>query len=537
MKTMRWILDRVFGTKMEQETNRYLSQLALAPALASRKNATGVLQRFKSAPGPHVALGETAWGEPVIVPLHELTPAFGLVTGGTGSGKSMFALLILNALIETAPGERVTGWGVVDPKGDLFYGALFLLHERLKRLSRSDPVAAEVLRRRIVIFDFSPRDPVSSFNILGRWPDAEPDFFASNRADLLLDLLEGGDGLSLGGTAALQRLLLLLSEIGLPITSLTDVLHDEGLRGRHLASCRNGSVTAYFARQFPGVPKPTLAAIERRMEALFASEGVRLALAGNTAPDFRKFQDDGKIVLINCFGANIARSVRRLLQALVVSDIRQSAFTRREKGNPFLWLCDEAQNFFSTTKLRDNMSDLLTMARSFGTHFLYLTQNIATAVQDARMLSVLHTNIRWAFAMRGEPADCAFLKPALPVTGRRVRPQVNPFAEKSFYPVAEERALALDEISALPDRAGYLWFKARSEEAIKIKTQELTIPQGDDLEMATSSIRRDPGIGMRYSRREYERLIAERDEEWREEKGTLGASMEEAYRRAHGVAP
>jgi len=532
---MGWLLDRFFGNKIQQETERYLRQLALAPTLASQRNVADFLQGLGAASGPHVNLGENAWGQVVVVPLDELTRAFGMVTGGTGSGKSMFALLILKALIAAAPGAQRRGWGVVDAKGDLYQGALYLLQERLTQLSRTDPAAADALRRRIVIFDFSSRDPLSSYNILARWPDAEPDFFASNRADLLLDLLEGGDGLSLGGTAVLQKLLLLLSEARMPITSLTDVLHDEGLRSRCLAECPNRSVTAYFARQFSGVPKPTLAAIERRMEALFASEGVRLALAGNTAPDFRQFQDEGKIVLVNCFGGNIARSVRRLLQALVVSDIRQSVFARRKKENPFVWLADEAQHCFSTAQLRDSMHEIICMARSFGTHFLFLTQNIATAVPDARTLAVLHTNVKWAFAMRSDPSDCTFLKPALPVTGRRVRPQADPFGEKSFYPIAEERALALDEIAHLPDRTGFLWFKGRAAEAFKIKTRELAIPQGRDLELATRSLRHDSGVGRRFSRAEYERLIAERDRAPAEEEDSLRASLEEAYRRARGA--
>jgi len=446
---MRWLLDQFFGAKIEKETDRYLGRLALSPTLASQKNAAELLQGFASAPAPRVTLGRTPWGQRVVVPLDELTRAFGLVTGGTGSGKSMFALLILKALIETSPDARPIGFGVIDPKGDLFQGALFLLHERHARLSGTDPSAAEALRRRIVILDFASRDPVSSYNVLARWPEAEPDFFASNRADLLLDLLEGGDGLSLGGTAVLQKLILLLSESLLPITSLTDVLHDEGLRGRLLASCRNRTIATYFARQFAAVPKPTLAAIERRMESFFASEGVRLALSGNTAPDFRRLQDKAKIVLVNCFGENIARSVRRLLQALVVSDIRQSVFARRDKENPFVWFTDEAQHCFSSPQLRDSMNDIVCMARSFGTYFLFLTQNIATAVQDARMLAVLHTNVKWVFAMRGDPSDCAFLKPALPVTGRRVRPQADPFAEKTFYSISEERALAVDEVARL----------------------------------------------------------------------------------------
>ena len=127
-------LDQFFGARVEKETERYLGQLALLPTLASQKNLAELLQGFASAPGPHVTLGRTPWGQPVVVPLDELTRAFGLVTGGTGSGKSMFALLILKALIEKAPDARPIGFGVIDPKGDLFQGALFLLHEALRAL-------------------------------------------------------------------------------------------------------------------------------------------------------------------------------------------------------------------------------------------------------------------------------------------------------------------------------------------------------------------------------------------------------------------
>ena len=77
----------------------------------------------------------------------------------------------------------------------------------------------------------------------------------------------------------------------------------------------------------------------------------------------------------------------------------------------------------------------------------------------------------------------------------------------------------------------------RAAEAIKIKTQELAMPQGRDLELATLPIRSDPTIGMRLARQEYERLIAERDRQWAaEEESDLGASLEQTYRRARGVS-
>ena len=531
---MNWLLDPFFGRLIGRETERQVQKLKRLPEITSRKKAAELLDRLRKFSGPNVTLGETSWGEPVIVPLEFITNAYGLVTGGTGSGKTVFALLILQALIERTGKGKPLGFDVLDAKGDLFTGALYLVQKHLEYLADHNPQAARELRRRIVICDFSSRDPITAYNILARWPNTEPEFFAFSRADLLLDLLGGGDKLSLSGVALLQKLLGLLSEFGLPITYVTEVLQDEQLRMRLVAECRNSSISRYFVRQFSGVPKPTIAALHRRMEGLFASEGVRFSLSGETAPDFRRLQDEGKIVLINCFGETIPRSVRRLLQGLVLSDIRQSVFARRQKESKFVWFCDEAQNFFLTEKLRDNMADLLTMSRSFGSFCTFLTQNMTTAVQDTRMLRILHTNLRWAFSMRGEPSDCEFLKAVLPVTGRKPCPQPNPFEEKRFYSLSEERTMALNAIANLPDRIGYLWFKHLSAEALKIETQELTLPQGRELEAATRTVRNDPSIGGRMSRRVYLRTIEERNRKWDEEQESVDLRLEQTYQRLHG---
>jgi hypothetical protein len=531
---MRWLLDQLFGRRLRRDADRYLTDLARSSERASRRTATQLHAQLAAAPGPHVTLGVTSWDEPARVPVAELLGGHSLVTGGTGSGKTRFALLLVRALLEYSTNGVPSGFGVIDPKGDLYHGALYLIGKRLSELSKRDPAAAEDLRQRIVIYDFALRDPVSPYNILARWPATESDFFAATRADLLLDLLPGSDHLSLGGIGVLQKLILLLSECGLPITSVTDVLHDESLRRKLVASIRNRRLAGYFAQQFPSEPKATLAAIERRLEALFASEGVRLALAGDTAPDFRRCQDESRIVLVNCFGTSIARSVRRLLQGLVLSDVRQAVFARSCRDRRFLWICDEAQNFLLSEKMRDNMTDLLTMSRSFGSHFVCMTQNVSGALQDAKMLKTLYTNLRWSFSMRGEPGDCAFLKPVLPVTGRRARPHTDPFREPEFYSLAEERALVLDEIAALPDRVGYLWLKARSKEAVQVRTSELALPEGRELDEATQPVRGDATIGLRMPRDTYERAIASREERWQTEPKDLDAKFEAAYRRARG---
>jgi hypothetical protein len=341
--------------------------------------------------------------------------------------------------------------------------------------------------------------------------------------------------LSLGGSALLRKAILLLSEFGLPIGWLDELLFDDASRGKLLARSTNKDLVSYFTYQFPNTPKQTVAALSRRMEALFSSGALRCVLSGQTAPDFRALQDDGKIILINCAGPNLSRSVRRVLQALIVSDFCQAIFSRERPEAPFLFVPDEAQNFFITERLRDQMTDFLCMSRSFGVHGLFLTQCVTTAVQDSRVLSALHTNVRWSFAMRGEPSDAAYLKGALPVTGRRLRPQTSPFEEPSFHTLGEERSIALDGVANLPDRTGYLWLKSRAREAFLMRTADLYIPVPTELEQENLPLRRDPTFGMRQSKKEYDRITESRRAEWQSEPPSdMGATLAGAYRRARG---
>jgi hypothetical protein len=534
---MRWILDQLFGKRLHEHTARYLEALRRAPMRASRSNATEFAASLGELSSHAIFLGESPSGEKVSIPMSDVLNSHAMVTGGTGSGETRFALLILKSVIGLLPGDRTVGCCVLDPKGETFAGALYLLKQRIGELGKAE---ARELRRRIVVIDFSLRDPVSSYNILARWPNAEADFFAGSRADLLLDLLPGSDALSLGGSALLRKAILLLSEFGLPIGWLDELLFDDALRSRLLARSANTDLVAYFTRQFPNVPKQTIAALSRRMEALFSSDALRCVLSGRAAPDFRALQDEGKVVLINCAGANLSRGVRRLLQALVVSDFCQAVFSRERRSTPFLFVPDEAQNFFITERLRDQMTDFLCMSRSFGVHGLFLTQSITAAVQDSRVLNTLRTNVRWSFAMRGEPSDAAHLKGALPVTGRKARTRTSPFEEPSFHTLSEERSIALEGVANLPDRMGYLWLKSRALGAFLMRTADLDLPIASELEQEILALRCDPTFGMRQSRKEYDFTAEQRNREWRAETSTssdLSVTLTGAYRRIRGEEP
>lgn len=531
MKTL-WLADQLFGRHLRRGTAEYLRDLSQGPILASRRTTTAVLNELRAAPGPEVRLGRTPWGETVVVPLIELVKACGLTTGGMGCGKTMFAMLPIEAMIELLPTLHGIAFGVLDAKSELFERALYLL---VRRLGELDGSGTQALLERVVIIDFSSREAISPYNILARWPYTEPDFFITSRLETLRELLPAGEKLSLRGAAVLKNVLTLLSEFGLPLTYLDRVLSSDEVRGKLLLRSRNPDVKFYFKNHFPQEGKQTIAALRARMDALFASEGVRLALAGSTAPDFRRLQNQGKIVLINCAGPTITRGVRLLLQGLVLSDIRQAIFARpNQPAVTYLWVADEAQNFFLTRQQQENMADILTMARSFGSFFYFLCQNISTAVPDARILETLHTNIRWSMTMRSTPKDAAFLRAALPITGRRRRPDAHPFREPAVYSPEEERTLALEGIAHLPDREGYLWLRTRSPEAIKLRTRQVPLPDGPAFRQVVEMARRDPRLGGRLPIAAYERVIEERDRAWlgnEERGGDPREGMAAAYRR------
>jgi hypothetical protein len=529
MSKLAWIADKLSRKRLVAATNRHLTSLAHAPTRAARSVASDLLRTLANEPGPMVNLGETTWGEPVSVPLAEFVKACGITTGGMGSGKTMAACLMLEAFTANLPQLETMSFGVLDAKGELFDRAVYLLGRRLAALEGE---ARERLRDRIVIIDFSSREAVSPYNILSRWPCAERDFFVTSRLETLRELLPAGEKLSLRGGSVLKNVLALLSEFGLPLTYLDHVLQSESFRSRLLARSKNAEVKTYFGYHFAQEGKQTIAALRVRMESLFASEGVRLALAGSAAPDFRRLQNEGKIVLVNCAGPSITRGVRLLLQGLVLSDIRQAIFVR--PNNPpvsYLWLADEAQNFFLDKQQQENMADILTMARSFGTFFLFLCQNLSTAIPDSRILETLHTNIRWSLTLRGTPRDAQFLRAALPVTGRRLRPESHPYRERTMYSAEEERSLALEGVAHLPDRTGYLWLKTRCAEAIKVRTRRVDLQEGEEFRSAVAALRDDPGFGGRVSRSEYERLVMERDREWFEvkEEASLADRFEKQY--------
>src|SRR5713101_8630423 len=225
MKSLQ-LVQRLNARRLKEATDTYLETLQTAPLQASEARTKSILAHLASDPGPHVYLGETPSGLKVRVPLAFLIRACCITTGGTGAGKTMAALLPLEAIVRRLPGLK-TGFGVLDAKGELFDRAVYLLAARLAELHGRE---RQELLDRIVIVDFANRVSLSPYNILARWNYAEPDFFITSRLETLRELLPSGEKLSLRGASVLKHILTLLSESHLPLTYLDRVLGDDSFR-------------------------------------------------------------------------------------------------------------------------------------------------------------------------------------------------------------------------------------------------------------------------------------------------------------------
>jgi len=399
MLTLR-VRNLLVGRRLRKATSRHLAALTEGPSNAVSQRCSELLAKLRNEPGPKVRVGDTASGEPVSVPLADFVKACGLTTGGMGSGKTLFALTQIQSLLDQMPGSRFS-FGVLDPKGELFERALYLVWRRAEALPSAQ--RREFLDR-VVVIDFASREAVTSYNILAPWEYSERDFFITSRLETLKELLPAGEKLSLRGANVLKHVLLLLSESSLPLTYLDAVLSDDAFRQKLVGQTKDPVLRTYFHRHFAAEGKQTIGALRARMDTLFAADSVRLALSGSSAPDFRRLQNEGAIVLINCAGRFITRGVRLLLQGLVLSDIRQAIFSR--PNNPdvtYLWVTDEAQNLLLSRQMLENLTDVLTMARSYGTFFSFICQNLSASVPDGRILEQLHTNIRWSNSPRFSP--------------------------------------------------------------------------------------------------------------------------------------
>jgi DNA helicase HerA-like ATPase len=111
------IVERLMRNNHDRAARAYLSQIEDHYG-QYRKQTDQALCRLSNRSGYKLLLGESTWGRKINVPAKEFLAAHGLIQGGTGSGKSYYILSLISQLLQGPPLQM--GFGVVDPKGELF---------------------------------------------------------------------------------------------------------------------------------------------------------------------------------------------------------------------------------------------------------------------------------------------------------------------------------------------------------------------------------------------------------------------------------
>lgn len=465
------LVQRLFKRRLKRATAGYLKGLSDG----SQRHQAQLSQALASVTDIHkmaVLFGTTQWGQRVQLPLDKVI-AHALVLGASGAGKSFFALSLLNQLIASPSSTSSVSLGLLDPKGELFEKAILYLYAHLYCLK---PTEREAFKKRIVIIDFSNAELITPYNILARREYLADELMVAGRIDTISEQFSGLSEMSVRMKMILKYFFLLLTEFDLPLSFFERLCINPLLLNALVERSRNPQLKDYFLSRFDDESKSTLLALRQRIDALLISEGVRLSLSAPSAPDFAALQDQGSIILINTAGHNITRGISELLQGLILSDIKQSVFRRTNQQQKFIWFFDEAQNLYKTSANREHMVDLLTMARSFGSFFVLLTQSLTSATRDQDILNSILGNVRWIVMLRSTLRDAGLIGPAIPVTGTMLKSRHNPFEPAQPMSESEELKARLNEVTKLPDRTAYCWLKAYLDKAVKITTPLVAAP-------------------------------------------------------------
>src|ERR1041385_9114871 len=373
--------QRVFGRKLAREIEDTIEAYASLARRQRRELAEG-LAKLGADDSSNIFLGTTAWEQAIELPLDKLA-AHGLMLGASGAGKSYSALSIILQILNSASFPNSISFGILDAKGELFQLITNYLYAYLYRLA---PAQRAAIAKKIIIIDFSNTEVIAPYNILAHREYLSDELMIADRIDTISEQFSGLSDMSVRMKMIAKYFFLLMAEFGLPLPLFERLCSNPALLTALVEKSKNKQVRSYFSNRFENENQSTLLALWQRLDSLQVSEGVRLSLSASSAPDFARLQDEGYIILVNTAGRNITRGSSELLQSFVLSDIEQSIFRRSNHDRKFLWFFDEAQNLFTTSANREHMVDLLTMARSFGSFFVMLTQSLSSAIRDSDIL-------------------------------------------------------------------------------------------------------------------------------------------------------
>ncbi len=392
-----------------------------------------------------IAVGMTrgaAGEESLQLPLSTLC-RHALVTGSTGWGKSGFLLSILLKLLTAHPGIGVV---LVDAKGE----TAELLRDRfLPLLAQRHPHLAASRVSSLQLFGRFG----SGLNPLCRIPGLPIEVQANLLCSQVDGLVDGGLGPRMRGILAwLARAVI---EVGGGLHDLIHILNDDDYREAIARRVRDPEVRDYLLSTFATEPKASRDSLRARLEWLLLLPAMRGMLCAPTCLRGSDLLESG-ITVVDLGGAPQGMApLSRFVGSFVFSLLTGAVFSRpvQPDTRPVILAVDEWQTLLPSPGAAEDFERLLSQAR-YRKVGLWLCNQAAAQIDavSSSLTRSLITNIALHVAFRPDLGDIKHLLPLLPITGRRVNPQLP----DQLLTKDQERTMLLDALTRLPPRHALL---------------------------------------------------------------------------------
>lgn len=309
-----------------------------------------------------------------------------LAIGATGSGKTtLFHHLVAQDIREGH------SFCVLDLRGDLVASALALC-------------AGNIPPERVRLLDLRERDRPQGFNPL--YGAGEPYFRALNVLDVVANESDSW-GVQLSET--LRNALLLLAEVGEPLTSLEYLFYNRLFLHGCLKRCGTDWVRTFWLRfdTLSGDRKAAYAVpVLNKVSLLLSTKGLR-GMLGHAKPlDLGKILNARGIITLVSLAADEMHGAGRMMGRLVLSSVCREIFARvdvpESKRNPVRLYVDEFEHFGTS-----EFEHILAEGRRFGLSLVLAHQTLAQL--SAKLRSMILNNVGTKIFFRCGREDSATL--------------------------------------------------------------------------------------------------------------------------------
>jgi hypothetical protein len=389
----------------------------------------------------NLLLGETLddFGEPVGLYLEQAERAAHLyVIGATGCGKSK---ALANWAVEDL--GSTTGFGVIDPHGDLIHDILY----------------KAPIRPWLKLIEFGS-DEMVTVNPLEPLPGVD----TFTQTIELVDVFRKVWGLSDETTPRLIEILRnslwTLIEAGETLLELEPLLTNEKFRAQKIKCVTSEPVAHFWRDRFDRWPDRertlNVESTLNKASSFTADPRLRLMLgAKKSTLNFREVMDRGEVLLIDV-SKGVLRTNTNLIGALLLSRIQMAAISRLElppeQRHPWTLYVDEFQNFAT-----DSFAEMLSEARKMGLCLVLAHQTLAQLPQLLR--ATVLGNSRSFVVFRCDRLDAELLARYVgeidPGEIREIDFERGPIYE----PLPNQWERAISELATLPLREAILGTK------------------------------------------------------------------------------